>query len=392
MTVSDPTQFDGDGRNDLLRWVSQPHSRRTFLQTGLLAGAGIVLAACGDRGEVQSGGQLEKPSTKPERLIVRSWADPFSTALEESPARAFTEETGIAVEFDFTDIGEIHTKVQQSVDAGQRPPVDVVYTVGSLAVLADAQKLATPLDLSIVTNYGDLTATGKALTDPPSYVHIYSYSFPLIFATDRIQLPSDISWNDLYDPEYEGRMHADYLYTGAIYPLARIVDVDVANDDMTPVWDKLSALRPTIGSVGDDTVFIEAMKSGEVDFGYTLAANALALMDADVPVDLVAAAEGVSVTVDSMYVPPLLPDDVTYWANVFVNTVLDASQQTSMTAALAAVPTNKNATPADFMLEDPTVFPFTDEDLSAYALIEPLDVAARNNDDWQAKYNQAVGA
>jgi putative spermidine/putrescine transport system substrate-binding protein len=369
-----------------------PVSRRRFIEAGLMAGAGVLLAACGGNAKPTSGGSLKVPSTKPDKLVVRSWADPFSTAIGDYPGKAFTDETGIAVQFDFTDVGEIHTKVQQSVEAGRRPPVDVVYTVGSLAVLGDVQELAVPLDLSVVSNYSSLTAAGKALADPPAYVHIYSHSFPFIFATERIQLQPGISWNDLYDPKYRGKIHADYLYSGAIYPIAKIVGVDVQTGDMTPVWDKLSQLRPNIGSVGDDTVFIEAMKSGEVDFGYTLVANALALKDAGVDVDWVAAAEGVSVTVDSMYVPKLLPDDVTYWAQVFINTVLDAKQQSDFTAALATVPTNKDAVPADFMKSDPSVFPFSDDDISKYALVEPLEVAARNNDDWQAKYNQAVGA
>lgn len=33
----------------------------------------------------------------------------------------------------------------------------------------------------------------------------------------------------------------------------------MTKDALTPVWDKLAQLRPNIGSVGDDTVFIEAM-------------------------------------------------------------------------------------------------------------------------------------
>ena len=260
-------------------------------------------------------------------------------------------------------------------------------------MLADAQKLASPLDPAVVSNYRRADVAPARLSPAtPAYVHIYWYSFPFIFATDRIQPPPSISWNDLYDSTYAGRLHADYLYTGAIYPLAKIVGVDVRTQDMAPVWDKLTQLQPTIGSVGDDTIFIEAMKSGEVDFGYTLAANALALQDAGVAVDLVAAAEGVSVTVDSMYVPKLVPDDVAYWAQTFINTVLDAKQQTDFCGALAAVPTNKTSTPADFMTANPAVYPFTDEEIAKYALVEPLDVAAQNNDDWQAKYNQAVGA
>lgn len=381
----------GDAREEGLL-LGKPLSRRRFIERGLMAGAGLVLAACGGQTNPTTGGTLKRPNTKPDKLVVRSWADPFSTAIGDFPAKAFTDQTGIKVQFDFTDIGEIHTKVQQSIEASRRPPVDVVYTVGSLAVLGDVQKLAVPFDLEVVSNYANLTANGKALANPPSYVHIYSYSFPFIFATERIQLQPGISWNDLYDPKYRGRIHADYLYSGAIYPLAKILGVDVHTGDMAPVWSKLAQLRPNIGSVGDDTVFIEAMKSGEVDLGYTLVANALALKDAGVDVDWVAAKEGVAVTVDSMYVPKLLPDDVTYWAQVFVNTVLDAKQQSDFTAALAAVPTNRGATPADFMKANPAVFPFSDEDISKYALVEPLDVAAENNDDWQAKYNQAVGA
>jgi len=382
-------------------WTEHPtghFSRRRFIKGGLLIAGASLLASCGGD-ELAGGGttetdngELRVPETKPEKLIVRSWADPFSTAIGESAGQAFTKETGIDVEFDLTDIGEIHTKVQQSIQAGNRPPVDIVYTVGVLAVLGSVQGLAAPLDKRIVTNIDHLTVSGRPLRSPADYVNIYAYTFPIIYAPDRVQLPKEFSWNDLYDPQFRGRIHADYVYSGAIYPLAKILNVDIESDDLTPVWEKLEELRPNIGSVGADTEFIEAMKAGEVDLGYTLVANALALEDAGVNVEWIAPEEGVTLTVDSMYVARLLPEDVTYWAQVFINKVLDAQKQTDLTAALGVIPTNENAEPADFMKKQPEVFPFTDEEINKYALVEPLDVAARNNDEWQAKYNAAVGA
>ena len=68
-----------------------------------------------------------------------------------------------------------------------------------------------------------------------------------------------------------------------------------------------------------------------------------------------------------MYIPDDLPDNVTYWAQVFVNEVIDAKNQTDYNKAISAVPTNSQATPADFMQGDPA-FPFTDEEIAKYAI------------------------
>lgn len=375
-------------------------SRRDVLRGGLLAGAGLVLAACGSKtasstttpsSTASAGGSPRIPATKPDKLIVRSWDDPWSTALGDFPGKAFTAETGIPVQFDLSDHAEVQTKVQLALQAGRRPPVDVVYTIGTLAYTAEVQNLSIPLDPGVVTNFAKLTVAGKPVGGNASYVNLYTYTYPVIYTKSDVQFDPGMPWSTIWDSKYQHSMHADEVYTSLLFPVAKVLNLDVAASDLQPVWDRIAELRPNIASVGDDTVFIEAMKSHDAQFGLALVGDALALKDGGLDVGWVVPAEGIALTSDSMYVCRGLPQDVTYWAQVFVNKVIEAQIQTQWCAKVATVPTNAGASPAPFMKGDPA-FPFTDEEISTYALLEPIDLAAQNNDKWQSAYRAAIKA
>ena len=115
-------------------------TRRDLLRAGAMFGPSLVLARCGGDDSAPSeprGARFQTPKTKPDKLVVRSWGDPWSEGIQESAGNAFTADTGIEIEFDTSDIGEIQTKVQQAIDAGQRPPVDVVYTIATVTVVRE---------------------------------------------------------------------------------------------------------------------------------------------------------------------------------------------------------------------------------------------------------------
>lgn len=374
-------------------------SRRDVLKGGLFAGAGLVLGACGSKSASTTTpsstasvrGSPRVPATKPDKLIVRSWGDPWSTALGDFPGKAFTAETGIPVQFDLSDHAEVQTKVQLALQAGQRPPVDVVYTIGTLAYTAGVQNLSVPLDPGVVTNFAKLTVAGKPVRTQAGYVNLYTYTYPVIYSKGAVQFDQGMPWSTIWDSKYKQSMHADEVYTSLLFPVAKILNLDVATSDLQPVWDRIAELRPNIASVGDDTVFIEAMKSHDAKFGLALVGDALALKDGGLDVGWVVPAEGVALTSDSMYVCQGLPQDVTYWAQVFVNKVIEAQIQSQWCAKVGTVPTNAGASPASFMKGDPA-FPFSDEEISKYALLEPIDLAAQNNDKWQSAYRAAIKA
>lgn len=373
-------------------------TRRRFLRHGITAGAGLMLVACGNSGSADTdetgsataatGGE---PSTKPDKLIVRSWSDPWSTTIGNIPGQAFTDETGIPVEFDLSDIGEVQTKIQQALDAGQRPPVDVVYTIAPFAYTAGVQNLAIPLDPGVVTNFGQLTSAG-APEGGSFYVNIYTYTIPVIFNKDETSFSTGDSISQLQDGKYVGRLFVAPNFSPLLYPYAKMLGLDLASDDLTPAFDEIARLQPSIAAVGDDTVLVETMKSGEVAIGIGgLIGNVGSLQEAGVNAEYAVAAEGSTLTADSMYVVRGLPDDVSYYAQLFLNYVIDARLQTEWCAEVATVPTNSQAKPAEFMAGAPG-FPFSDDEIARYAIIEPVALAAENNDAWQTAYTNAIQA
>lgn len=369
-------------------------SRRNVLRAGLVGTAGLALAACGggDNGGGTQGsasasatGGAEVPATKPDSIVIRTWGDPWQSAYTDGPVSSFTAKTGIAVDFDVTDYLEIQTKVRQSLDAGQRPPVDVVLTIESSAYAAAAQGISVPLDPSIVTNLQALTSVGRPADGSTSYANPTSYSQPIVYATDRVTLPASISWEEIWDPKYKGRLFVTSTPQSLLLPTAKMLGVDVATDDLTPVWDKIAELQPNIAAAGDEEEFISGVQRGEFDLGITLAAVAVDVEG----VKWIVPDEGVTLSFESLFVPKGLPDDVTYYAQVLVNEVLSAEAGTTLTTGLNEVSTNPNATLPASMQGDPA-FPFTQEELQKYALLVDPGLFARNQDQWQAAYSAAI--
>ena len=69
--------------------------------------------------------------------------------------------------------------------------------------------------------------------------------------------------------------------------------------------------------------------------------------------------------------------------------MIDAKNQTDYNKAISAVPTNGEATPADFMQGDPA-FPFTDEEITKYAIPVINSVYAEHRDEWIEAFTVAI--
>lgn len=359
-----------------------------LLAAAVLSG---LLAACAGPGGPASPGAGDSTGApeKPDKIIVRSWGPPFSSGLEESAAKTFTAETGIAVEFDLTDYGEVQAKVRQAVQAGQRPPVDVVYTIGIFAERARLEKLTHPLDTQVVTNFDELTAAGKPQAGGSDYVNVYSYTFPVIYDRAAREVPEDFSWLDIANPEFERSFVMASTYEVLLFPVAKALGLDVETDDLEPVWEVLESFKPAACGAGMDVEFIQLLQSKECDSGAFIVGNAFALKDAGVDVAWMVPEEGVTYASDSMYVPTGLPDNVAYWAQVFINHVIDADNLTAWTTSTGVIPTNSKSTPREDMIGDPA-FPFTDAEIAEHGITIPIDTAARLTDEWQERYEASI--
>ena len=206
---------------------------------------------------------------------MRSWGDPYSTNLGKFPAAAFTAKTGIPVEFDLTDFPEVKAKVEQAVKAGQRPPVDVVYTVTPDAYIASQAKYATTLDPTLVPNMSQLTTAGKPDDGTTNWVNIYTYTLPVVYRKDLVTLPETMDWDEMWDPKYKGQITFNLDPNLLVWPLSKMMGLDPAKDDLAPVWEYCKKLRPNIGAiVANDTELLELVNKGEVSTVFALVGDA----------------------------------------------------------------------------------------------------------------------
>ena len=99
--------------------------------------------------------------------------------------------------------------------------------------------------------------------------------------------------------------------------------------------------------------------------------------------------EGALVSSEAFYVPAGLPDDVSYWAQIFIGETLTAENQGRIASGIGEAPVNLQAAVPDFMQGDPA-FPITEADIAKYGIVVPVEIEARNRDRWQAAYTAAI--
>jgi putative spermidine/putrescine transport system substrate-binding protein len=325
-----------------------------------------------------------EPDQKPDRLIVRTWGGPWRTTYEEGAAASFTAKTGIPVEFDGTGTSEIQAKILQSVRAGTRPPVDVVLTVASLAYAAQVQGIAIPLDKHILTNLDQLSSIAMP-EGTTAYLNVASYSQPIVYNPEAVDMPDSISWEEIFDEKYAGKLFLTSTFASLLHPIAKMMGVNPATDDLTPVFAKISELKNSVSALGDEEEFIAGIEAGEVTIGITLAATALEIDG----LKWIVPTEGAVLGTEAFYVPAGLPENVAFYAQMFINETVSAANQSAIASGIGEVPVNMNATIPDFMIGDPA-FPFTEEDIAKYGIVTPVELDARNRDKWQAAFTAAI--
>lgn len=373
-------------------------TRRKFIGAGLAGGAGIWLAACGGSSGSKPAATAttaaatgaQKPTTKPSQLIVRNWGDPWSTTWQAGAGKEFEAATGIPIKWDTTDGQVIQSKIQTAIRAGNRPPVDAVVNIGTLAYVSAVQKLSIPIDPALVPNIAHLnkTAAHPEGLDDWSYFGLYTYLHPIVYNSSKMEAPK--SWNDLFSPKLKGRIQMTSAYTSVLYPFAKMLGLEPGKDNMQPVWDKIKKLRPNIGGVGDSTDFVKGAVSGDYWCGFQLPGDAAAAVEQGVPIKATVPEEGAVLDRDCYYVLRNLPKDVEYYAQVFADYMVGKGAQTMIMEKNKVVPVNLEVALSQEMKDDPRVFPFTEEQVKASAIIPSAAAAAKFDSQWQAAYDRAV--
>lgn len=372
-----------------------------LLITAALAVA-LAVAACGGDDDDNGGGggtasATEEPAKKPDHLTVRIWAGALKDGIAESCGTSFTDKTGIPIRWDTSDEGAIHTRVNNAIRAGDRPPVDVSFQLQTRGYLGGVQDLNVPISPEVAPNIEDVTESVAKPPELPSedgweYVNVYSFMIPVIIRTDRVK-PNEIqSWDDLFDPKWRNSIEWDQQYASTAFPIAKMLGVEPTNDpaSMDPVWEKIAEAKPNIAILGDDAASVRALTEGQVAISIHGVFDKIEAEKAGAPVANVVPEEGALLLGDSVYIHKGIPDESAYYAQVFVNECLSKEQQTKIADTLGVIPVNPEATLPEYMKKEPRVFPATAEQVEESAIVAPIAQMARNQDAWQAAFDEAV--
>ena len=320
------------------RWPNASElTRADVLRYGLIGGATVFFMGAGSA-KAARWATPPKPANTPDAIIVRNWGDPWRSFYRDNVAKGFTAQTGVEIKWDLTDQFPIMAKARAKIRAGQRPPVDAQMNQATQGFLAWVQKLSIPVDPRIATVLKDVNQSiAKAGGGQPGYtfVGMYSYSTPLIYRTDKF--PNGIkSWLDLWEPQNVKHIGVCQTYACFTYPLAAILKIDPVTDDMAPVWAKLRELRPNIFGILDEPQRVNGLVSGNLWAVPGLVGDGLAARKAGAPIDFAVPKEGMVIDRDVYFVHRNIPPENQYYAQLFVNALLGASQQTKMPRSSAS--------------------------------------------------------
>lgn len=373
-------------------------NRRTIIKYGVASGAAAVfLGACGggdsdaDTSAATTVSSAE-PETKPDKITVRCWGDPYRAFWRDTAGKQFTDDTGIAVEWDTSDIGPLVTRIRAAVDADQQPPVAAVMGEGVYSFLAYAQGLAVDLDPEIAPNLLELNpALAQVGFDTPEWamLTIWGFSAPINYLADKVDGSLFESWEGMWDPSLKGRILLPNTYTAFTFSTAALLGIEPAADNMGPVFEKIAELKPNILGTGGDTEVVSSFISGDAWASVALPGTGSAAADEGAKVEFAVPKEGMMIDRDFYWVTKGNPPEVEYYAKLFANYVCDVKNQGAMAEELGVIPTHPDTKLPKYMTDNPTVYPVTEEEVSKNFLV-PLPLAAENQDAWQAEYDRAV--
>jgi len=320
----------------------------------LILAMSMILTACGGA----------KKSTT---LNLYAWSDYVPQQLLDD----FSTKYGITVNYDTYESNEEMLAKLQAGASGYDVIVPSDYTVAIMI----KQEMLEPLDMSQITNFGNLdTRFTNRDYDPGN-----KYSIPYQWGTsalvyDKTLVPSEPkNWTDLWDPAYKGRLvmldDERELMGMALQVLG--FDKNSTNTiELNQAEAKLVELKPNIltfdSSTPENTII-----NGEAWAGLVYNGNASLAYQSDPNVVYICPTEGCTIWFDNLAIPKGAPHKDA--ALQFMNWVLDPQQSVLITMEFPY--SNPNKAALDYLkANDPTTY----ESYMAFSGTNPPDTFLAN--------------
>lgn len=290
--------------------ISRMLNRRRFLGYGLGVGGAVLtgglasnLTGCQKASETATSASASTASQGGKVVNVYNWTEYISDQV----LKDFTTETGIDVIYSTFDSNEaMYAKLKLMNGSGE---YDVAFPGTDFVDKMRKEGMLEPLDHTKLTNFGNL---GKTFINAP-FDPKNKFSIPYLWGssgiavnTRRIAKASLSSWNDLWQPQYEGRVmlmnDIRDVFTMSLLTLG--YDGSTKNPEaIKQAYEKLTKLMPNVRTFNSDAPRMPFME-GETYLGLAWNGEVIMAQDQGMPeLDFVYPKEGAIMWMDNMVIP-----------------------------------------------------------------------------------------
>ncbi len=314
-------------------------------------------------------------------LNLYSWAGMFPDEL----LNAFTEETGIKINYSTFDSNETMLSKLQTNDGGG---YDLIISDDYIIETAIAEGLVQKLDMSKITNIDNVNPAYQGLFFDPTNEYTVPHGagvITLVYDPTLVDIEID-SYADLWDPSLENNVGIIGNYR-IINGVALKVNGETMNTEdtaaITAAGDKLLELAPNIRLIKNENLQ-EDLLSGEVGVALMYTSQATLAMIANPDLEVAFPSEGTGFGVMAQYIPVNAPNPDA--AHAFIDFLLEAENGKQAFEWLGYYSTN---TAADELIADEYKSFLTlpaEFDISTLEIIHNISVEAdgEHNKIWTA--------
>lgn len=319
-------------------------------------------------------------SATAQELVLGTFGGSFADNVAACYIEPFKAATGASV---ITKLGSSSQHAAAVRATAGQSDMDVVFADDAFAVQMANENLLVPLDRAKLTNAPDIIdgAWGKG----DAYVAAMLGATTIIYNRDTVKTPPT-SWNDLFDPKYEGRVTiGDVSGTSGWQFLAALNEMEGGTlDDITPGIEKikpLAAASVLLYSQADQVVAL--FERGEIDIAVWYPDRAGVAAKNGLPLAAAYPAEGAVGIRPTISIPKGTGQDEL--AHKFVDAVLDAENQKCFSERQFIGSVNKKVTLSD---EVSAIVP-VGEALDKMLFLDPNDMAQRLP-EWTRRWQREV--
>ena len=292
--------------------ISRMLNRRRFLGYGLGVGGAVLtgglasnLTGCQKASETTASAATSAPTASQGSKVVNVYN--WTEYISDQVLKDFTAETGIDVIYSTFDSNEaMYAKLKLMNGSGE---YDVAFPGTDFVDKMRKEGMLEPLDHAKLTNFGHLGKTFiNAAFDPKN-----KFSIPYLWGssgiavnTRRIAKASLSSWNDLWQPQYQGRVmlmnDIRDVFTMSLLTLG--YDGSTKNPEaIKQAYEKLTKLMPNVRTFNSDAPRMPFME-GETYLGLAWNGEVIMAQDQGMPeLDFVYPKEGAIMWMDNMVIP-----------------------------------------------------------------------------------------